>query len=157
MKTPFCRDLQYSYSKNIGLCKLGQLDVWYIFIDNEREDKSLASLSICTALQETLNEVARGSDEYSRKASGILTLMQFKLHTSFGFNLAKLVFGATELLLCPLVSKPSQLHVKTHRGRLTSAYIFLKMHWRIFSGPRDHGQRNGRRRLRWASYAKIPL
>ena len=57
-----------------------------------------------TALQETLNEVARGSGEYSpRKASEMLAVMQ-KFTNSFGLSLAKLVFGATELLVCPSLS-----------------------------------------------------
>ena len=73
---------------------------------NTIQYKSLRVYNIVhyTALQETLTEVARGSDQYSWKASGIVTPMQ-KCTTSFGLNLAKLLFGATELLSISLQSK----------------------------------------------------
>ncbi|KAL8604025.1 hypothetical protein ACOMHN_024850 [Nucella lapillus] len=45
----------------------------------------------------TLEEVAKGYDEYSRKASGLLSLMQ-NFSTMFGLQLSKQVFGATETL-----------------------------------------------------------
>ncbi|KAL8583716.1 hypothetical protein ACOMHN_037439 [Nucella lapillus] len=48
-------------------------------------------------LQVTLEEVAKGYDEYSRKASGLLSLMQ-NFSKMFGLQLSKQVFGATETL-----------------------------------------------------------
>jgi hypothetical protein len=67
--------------------------------------RAFASLLVnYTVLQDTLNEVAQGSDDYSRKATGLMALMQ-KFSTSFGLNLAHLVFGATELLSNSLQSK----------------------------------------------------
>ena len=55
-------------------------------------------------LQEVLEEVSQGSDEYARKAAGLLALME-KFSTLFGLRLSHLVFSTTDRLSAALQKK----------------------------------------------------
>ena len=55
-------------------------------------------------LQDTLDIVAEGSDEYARRASGLLALMQ-QFSTFFGLKLSLAVFAPTEELSATLQAK----------------------------------------------------
>ena len=56
------------------------------------------------SLQETLDTVAQGHDEYSTRASGLLALMQ-KFSTYFGLKLSLKLFSVTETLSTTLQAK----------------------------------------------------
>ena len=55
-------------------------------------------------LYETFEEVSKGSDEYARRAAGLLALMP-KFSTFFGVCLSHMIFSATEILSTALQRK----------------------------------------------------
>ncbi|KAL8573725.1 hypothetical protein ACOMHN_019000 [Nucella lapillus] len=73
-------------------------------------------------LQVTLEEVAKGYDEYSRKASGLLSLMQ-NFSTMFGLQLSKQVFGATETLSNTLQHKQTSVWHSSKAFERTQLFV----------------------------------
>ena len=70
------------------------------------------------SLQETMEIVANGYDEYARKASGLLALMQ-QFRTYFGLKLALELFTVTETLSVTLQAKDTTCHDASQSVDLT--------------------------------------
>ncbi|KAK7485308.1 hypothetical protein BaRGS_00023407, partial [Batillaria attramentaria] len=70
-----------------------------------------------SVLQETFEVVFEGSDDYARRASGLLVLMQ-KFSTFFGLTLSLAIFAVTENLSCSLQSKQTTCEGATKAAEL---------------------------------------
>jgi len=70
-----------------------------------------------TNLINTLEEVAKGNDEYAAKGNGLLTQMEF-FETLFGLKLVHLIFSASEQFSTNLQAKDTMIHEATRGARL---------------------------------------
>ena len=71
------------------------------------------------SLQDSMETVASGYDEYARKASGLLALMQ-QFRTFFGLKLALELFTVTETLSVSIQAKDTTCHDASESADVTA-------------------------------------
>ena len=81
-----------------------------------------AALKNYSLIQDTLDEIKEGKDEYALKAVGLLNSME-KFSMYFGLQLSHFIFSATEQLSIALQGKETSLQQAVQASRLTIGFL----------------------------------